>query len=173
MRRLLTGLLVAGLAAVSVVALASASRSSGNQAKVAPSAETANAYLMPGDQPCQNEWIYYGWDIGGDSFSKLTQINKGNVANLKVAWDKGYSVGTYSGPVMTQPICCPNGQMYVASANTTEAVKPDTGDILWKYQGPKFDTTSSGPNATTMQIIARGIAYDTKDNLLFTCPQAT
>ena len=130
MRKLLLLALATGLVATTVVGLASASRNAGHQAKVTPSAEAANAYLMAGDHPCVNDWMNFGCDVGGTAYSQLTQINKSNVANLKVAWDKGYSVGTYSGPVHSQPLCCANGLMYIPSANTTKAVKPDTGDIV-------------------------------------------
>ena len=161
MRKLLLLALATGLIAATVVGLASASRTAG-QAKVTPSAETANAYLVAGDHPCTNDWMNFGCDVSGTAYSQLTQINKSNVANLKVAWDKGYSVGTYNGPVHAQPLCCANGLMYIPSANTTQAVKPDTGDIVWKYQGPKYDTTSSGASGTTLQIIARHLGWNPK-----------
>jgi quinoprotein glucose dehydrogenase len=32
------------------------------------------------------EWPYYGHDAGGMRYSPLTQINRDNVAQLKVAW---------------------------------------------------------------------------------------
>ena len=32
------------------------------------------------------EWRYYGGDAGSSRFSSLKEINKGNVARLKVAW---------------------------------------------------------------------------------------
>src|SRR3984893_932987 len=32
------------------------------------------------------EWLYYGHDAGGMRYSPLTQINRENVATLKVAW---------------------------------------------------------------------------------------
>ena len=33
-----------------------------------------------------DNWAYYGHDAGGMRFSPLTQINRKNVASLKVAW---------------------------------------------------------------------------------------
>jgi len=32
------------------------------------------------------EWTYYGHDAGGMRYSPLAQINRDNVAHLKVAW---------------------------------------------------------------------------------------
>src|SRR5450432_3472560 len=34
----------------------------------------------------KDEWAYYGHDAGGTRYSPLTQINRTNVAQLKVAW---------------------------------------------------------------------------------------
>jgi quinoprotein glucose dehydrogenase len=31
--------------------------------------------------------VYYGGDAGGSRYSPLTQIDKSNVAELKVAWE--------------------------------------------------------------------------------------
>src|ERR1700676_5139346 len=33
-----------------------------------------------------DDWPYYGHDAGGMRYSPLAQINRGNVATLKVAW---------------------------------------------------------------------------------------
>ncbi len=165
MRKLLLLLLAIGMVGATTVALATASGTAPHAVKVSP--ETANAYLMPGDHPCVNDWMNFGCDTGNTAYSQLTQIKPSNVSQLKVAWDQGYSVPQYSGPVHAQPLCCANGLMYIASANTDQAVKPDTGEIVWQYQGAKFDTTSSGASGTTLQIISRSIAFDTADNLIF------
>src|SRR5947207_1868589 len=125
MRKLLGLLVATALVGATTVALASAA---GTGPKITPSAETANAYLMPGDHPCINDWLYYGCDAGGTAYSQLTQINKTNVGQLRVAWDKGFAIPQYSSPVETQPMCCPNGLMYVPTPTTTVAVRPDTGD---------------------------------------------
>ena len=34
----------------------------------------------------KDDWAYYGHDAGGMRYSPLTQINRENVTNLKVAW---------------------------------------------------------------------------------------
>jgi quinohemoprotein ethanol dehydrogenase len=168
MRKFFLLVAAGGLLAAATVGLASASRSA---PKVTPSAETANAYLMPGDHPCTNDWMSFGCDVGGTAYSHLTQINKSNVTQLKVAWAAGYSPGTYSGPVHAQPLCCANNMMYLPSANTTEALEPDTGKIIWKYQGPKYDTTSGGPNSTSLQIISRNIAFNPLLNIIYSGQQ--
>jgi len=167
MRKFLLLLSAIGVVGATTVALAAASGTMPHAAKVTPSAETANAYLMPGDHPCVNDWMNFGCDVGGTAFSQLTQIKPGNVSQLKVVWDKGYSVPQYSGPVHAEPLCCANGLMYIASANTDQAVNPATGDIVWQYQGTKYDTTSSGPTSTSLQIISRNLGYDPVDNLIF------
>jgi quinohemoprotein ethanol dehydrogenase len=163
-RKLLLGLIAAGALGAMTVALASASSTAKH---ITPSAETANAYLMAGDKPCTNDWMNYGCDQSGTDYSQLTQITPSNLSQLHVVWDQGYSTSSYTGTIEGQPLCCANGLMYLASANTDEAVNPATGDIVWQYQGAKYDTTSGGPNATTLQIPARNIGYDPVDNLIF------
>ncbi|MBV8396296.1 MAG: PQQ-binding-like beta-propeller repeat protein, partial [Actinobacteria bacterium] len=164
MRKLFMLLAASALLSATVVGLASASRSGKN---VTPSAETANAYLMAGDKPCTNDWMNYGCDQGDTSYSQLTQINAGNLSKLHVIWDQGYSTSSYTGTIEGQPLCCANGMMYLASANTDEAVDPATGNIIWQYQGAKYDTTSGGAAATNLQIPARNIGYDPIDNEIF------
>jgi len=42
------------------------------------------AYANPS---LNSDWLYVGGDAGGSHNSKLTQINKQNVKDLKVAWE--------------------------------------------------------------------------------------
>jgi glucose dehydrogenase len=155
--------------AATIAALASASRTSPN---VTPSAETANAYLPKGVQPCVNDWLYYGCDSVGTAYSQLKQITTSNVANLKVAWDQGYMPAAYSGPVHSQPICCPNNMMYTPGADSLLALEPDTGKVIWKYQGAKYDTnTAAGASSTKLNIASRNIAFSPKLNAIFTGEQ--
>jgi len=48
---------------------------------VTPRAPAQSSPLSSGD-----DWPYYGHDAGGMRYSPLAQINRENVASLKVAW---------------------------------------------------------------------------------------
>src|SRR5688572_20196732 len=48
----------------------------------------AGAMLVPaGAAPADGDWPNYGRTPGGDRHSPLTQIDRGNVASLKLAWE--------------------------------------------------------------------------------------
>ena len=46
----------------------------------------AGAQPAIAQSPTKDDWAYYGHDAGGTRYSPLTQINRQNVADLKVAW---------------------------------------------------------------------------------------
>ena len=39
-----------------------------------------------GEPPADTEWPHYGNNPGGERWSALDQINRGNVGNLEIAW---------------------------------------------------------------------------------------
>jgi quinoprotein glucose dehydrogenase len=84
-------------------------------------------------------WSYYGHDPGGTRYSPLTQINRENVAKLKVAWT--FHVGDISdgsgrkkrSGLETTPILV-DGTLYLTTAfNRVFAVDPETGKQRWVY----------------------------------------
>lgn len=85
------------------------------------------------------DWPNYGNDAGGMRFSPLAQINRENVAKLKVAWT--FHVGDISdgsngkkrSGLETTPILV-DGTLYLTSAfNRIFAIDPETGKQLWVY----------------------------------------
>ncbi|HET6178695.1 MAG TPA: pyrroloquinoline quinone-dependent dehydrogenase [Candidatus Sulfotelmatobacter sp.] len=86
-----------------------------------------------------DDWPYYGHDAGGTRYSPLTQINRTNVANLKVAWT--FHVGDISdgtgskkrSGLETTPILV-DGTLYLTSGfNRVFALDPETGAQRWVY----------------------------------------
>jgi len=73
-----------------------------------------------GNQSTSSEWPSYGNDPGGERYSPIDQINRGNVAQLKVAWI--YHTGDVSDGSQTKrktafentPIVV-NGTMYLST----------------------------------------------------------
>jgi quinoprotein glucose dehydrogenase len=103
--------------------------------------------LLSAAEPIDNgiaDWPYYGGDAGGSRYSPLTQINKSNVAKLKVAWE--YHTGDVSdgsdnrrkSEFEATPIVA-DGTMYVSTPfNRVVALDPETGREKWSFD-PKID----------------------------------
>src|SRR6202049_4693217 len=90
------------------------------------------------------EWPTYGNDPGGQRYSPLDQINKQNVAQLKVAWT--YHTGDMSDGTNAKrkrafentPIVL-NGTMYISTPfSRVIALDPESGKEKWSYD-PKID----------------------------------
>ena len=105
------------------------------------------------------EWRYYGGDAGGTKYSPLRQINRKNVAGLKVAWT--YKTGEISDgselPVRsafeTTPLMI-DGVLYLTTPfNRLIALDAETGKELWAFD-PQIDR-----QRPANLFINRGAAY--------------
>ena len=106
------------------------------------------------------EWNYYGGDAGGSRYSRLTQINKKNVKQLKTAWifDTGdFSDGAGASPTRSSFEASPlviGGVMYVTTPfDRLFALDAETGARLWDFD-PQIDKTMRAN-----LFINRGAAY--------------
>src|SRR6185503_10893930 len=104
------------------------------------------------------EWRFYSGDNGSTKYSPLDQINKSNVASLKIAWRrpqiepsllKGATIRPLnnfrSTPIMV------DGVVYASNGiGLAEAFDPETGKTLW-VQDPSGDGLRGSAN--------RGVAY--------------
>src|SRR2546423_9257618 len=89
-------------------------------------------------------WSYYGHDAGGMRYSPLAQINRENVAKLKVAWtfhtgeiSDGRGARKRTG-FETTPIVV-DGTLYLTTPyNRVIALDPETGAQRWPYD-PKIE----------------------------------
>ena len=130
------------------------------------------------------EWRYYGGDAGGLKYSPLKQIDKSNVASLKLAWtfhtgeiSDGKTLLTRTAFEATPLVV--DGVMYVTTPfNRLVALDPETGRRKWAFD-PKLDKTR--PNNL---FLNRGSAwwsdgrrkrlfYGTLDARLFSIDAAT
>jgi quinoprotein glucose dehydrogenase len=107
----------------------------------------------------KNDWAYYGHDAGGTRYSPLAQINRDNVAKLKVAWvfhtgdiSDGSGRPKRSG-LETTPILV-DGTLYLTTPfNRVFAVDPETGKQLWVYD-PMIELAGNYGDG----LINRGVA---------------
>jgi quinoprotein glucose dehydrogenase len=106
-----------------------------------------------------DDWPNYGNDAGGMRYSPLKQINRENVANLKVAWTFHVgdicdgSGGKKRSGLEPTPILV-DGTLYLTSGfNRVFALDPETGKQLWVYD-PMTDISGDYGDG----LINRGVA---------------
>ncbi|MGH8112447.1 MAG: PQQ-dependent dehydrogenase, methanol/ethanol family [Rhodanobacteraceae bacterium] len=98
-------------------------------------------------------WLAYGLDYASNRFSKLDQINTGNVKDLGLAWTfdlKSTHHGVESTPIVA------NGIMYVTTPwNIVYALDARTGKEIWSYD-PKVPRTMGYEGCC--DVVNRGVA---------------
>ena len=101
-----------------------------------------------------NNWAMPTGDYANTRYSKLDQINAGNVGTLKVAWT--FSTGVLRGHE-GNPLVIGN-MMYVHTPfpNNVYALNLDDGTIVWRYE-PKQDPTVIP--VMCCDTVNRGVAY--------------
>jgi quinoprotein glucose dehydrogenase len=101
-------------------------------------------------EKAQQDWPVYGGGPENTHYSQLTQIHRGNVKQLQVAWS--YDTGE-AGGLQTSPIVV-DGVLYgISPAQKIFALDAATGKLLWKFD--------SGINGTQPD---RGLAYWSSEN---------
>ena len=98
----------------------------------------------------QRDWPTYHGDPGGNRYTTLTQIDKGNVARLAPRW---VFPMPNVGNVETTPVVI-GGIMYISSANEVYALDAGSGRQIWHYQRPR----TKGLAGNAAGGINRGVA---------------
>ena len=103
------------------------------------------AVLAQGTQEPQRsaaaDWPTYNRDLAGTRYSPLTQINPRNVSSLREAWsykfhpEDGIIEALDPTDVFQQvtPIVV-DGVMYLAAGDRVVALRPETGEEIWRYE---------------------------------------
>ena len=111
------------------------------------------------------EWPNYGNDPGSSRYSPLTEINKDNVADLRVAWtyrtgDMSDGTSTWNGERVRSrstfeatPLMVDNTLYVITPFNRIIALDPETGTQKWVFD-PKIDRIGDYGDALT----SRGLA---------------
>jgi quinoprotein glucose dehydrogenase len=123
-------------------------------------------------RPSAAEWSSYGGDPGGTRYSPLDQIDRSNVAGLKLAWaihtgDAAHHDGEMSGPITGCARChreqykfeatpiVADGRLYLSTPfNRVLALDPESGRTLWRHD-PKIDPMLERNEG----LMSRGVAY--------------
>lgn len=116
----------------------------------------------------EGDWPAYGGDAGAMRYSPLTEINRGNVAELAPAWTWETGEEPLSGPRLPVPgervrpgnfqntPVVINDTMYVSTPyNRVVALDAPTGRVIWTYD-PKTTDWGQPPNGTG--FVHRGVA---------------
>ena len=107
-------------------------------------AAKADTGKLRASEDTKGEWGYYGHDAGGMRYSPLAQINRENVARLKIAWT--FHTGDISdGPgrrkrsgFESTPLMVDSTLYLTTPFNRVIALDPVTGAQRWAYD-PKID----------------------------------
>ncbi len=79
--------------------------------------------------PDPADWLMISRTWDEHRFSPLSQINRGNVGDLRMVWSRGLPQGTQESTPMVY-----NGVMYViAPGGGVEALDAASGDLVWEY----------------------------------------
>ncbi len=87
------------------------------------------------------DWPTYNRDLAGTRYSPLDQIDASNVASLEEVWsyrfhpEDGFIEGPSPAELFQQvtPIVV-DGVMYLASGNRVVALRPETGEEIWRHE---------------------------------------
>ena len=104
-------------------------------------------------------WPNYGNDAGGGRYSPLTQVNRENVTQLKVAWT--YRTGALEqlgdlkrNAAFEATAILADGRLYLSTPNDhVIALEPDTGKKIWEFD-PKIDATHGYSEITSRGVSA-------------------
>jgi alcohol dehydrogenase (cytochrome c) len=80
--------------------------------------------------PDPADWLHLSRTYDQQRFSPLTQINKDNVATLRMAWSRGLPPGVQESTPLVY-----RGVMYVmAPGGRVQALDATNGDLIWEYR---------------------------------------
>ena len=112
------------------------------------------------ENPSPNDWLMYSRTFDAQRFSPLKQINKQNVSQLHLAWERAMGAGQTETIPMVH-----NGVMYVVNPGAVvQALNAATGDPLWEYKRPV--AANVGAQARTKNLAVY------QDVILYTAPDA-
>ena len=114
------------------------------------------------ENPSPNDWLMFSRTYDAQRYSPLNQINKQNIAQLRMVWSRGIGAGQTE----TIPIVH-DGVMYVALPGAiVQALDATSGDVLWEYKRPVPANVASQARTKTLAIYQDIIAYTAPDSFV-------
>jgi len=118
--------------------------------------------------PDDGDWLNFRRTQNHWGYSPLSQINKGNVADLRMEWTLGLEPGGWEGTPLVY-----DGIMYVHQPrDIVVALDATTGDRIWEYRRmlpADLEAKTGGRTSTIKRTIAIGndkLVFDTADGYL-------
>ena len=112
------------------------------------------------ENPSPEDWLLFSRTYDAQRFSPLNQINKQNVGQLRLAWERGLANGQTEAIPLVH-----NGVMYViAPGAAVEALDATNGDLLWEYKRKVADNAAGQARSKALGIY--------QDIVVFTAPDA-
>src|ERR1700722_2471956 len=112
--------------------------------------------------PSPNDWLMYDRTYDSQRFSPLQQINKSNVAQLKLA----FSVEEGAGSQESVPLVH-DGVMYLqAPGAVIEALDAATGQVTWKHERKMAANLKGNARAKTIAIGFDMVYWTSPDSYL-------
>ncbi len=82
--------------------------------------------------PTPAEWLSWRRTLNHWGYSPLTQVDKRNVAQLRLVWTRPLAQGVQEGTPLVH-----DGVMFFPNPNDiTQAIDAATGDLIWEYRRP-------------------------------------
>ncbi len=112
------------------------------------------------ENPSPDDWLMFSRTYDAQRFSPLKEINKQNVAKLRMVWTRGMGAGeTETIPVVH------NGVMYlIAPGAIVQALDATNGDLLWEYKRKVAANVAGQARPKALAIY--------QDVILYTAPDA-
>jgi alcohol dehydrogenase (cytochrome c) len=102
------------------------------------------------EKPEPGEWINWRRTYDGTGYSPLTQINKNNVGQLKLAWSWGMPAGQHQPTPIVH-----DGVMFLPTpGGGAQAVDAANGDFLWEFRPPQPAEGNGNVRNTPMRNLA-------------------
>ena len=102
---------------------------------------SASVLAQEAERSAAADWPTYNRDLAGTRYSPLDQIDAGNVGALEEVWsyrfhpEDGFIEGPSPAELFQQvtPIVV-DGVMYLAAGNRVVALRPETGEQIWRHE---------------------------------------
>ncbi len=105
------------------------------------------------EKPDPGDWINWRRTYDGTGYSPLTQINRQNVGQLKLAWSWGMPAGAHQPTPLVH-----DGVMFVPTpGGGAQALDAANGDFLWEFRAPQpHEGNGNVRNSPTRNIAIYG-----------------
>lgn len=112
------------------------------------------------ENPSPDDWLMFSRTYDAQRYSPLKQITKQNVAQLRLAWERGLN----NGQTETIPMVH-DGTLYVINPGASvQALNATNGDLLWEYNRKVAANVAGQARSKSLAIY--------QDIVVFTAPDA-